>query len=38
MLRVAVCKVLEIVRTSCCQVFPCKVFIDSNVHDTLRHE
>jgi hypothetical protein len=36
--RVAVCKVQETVHTSCCQVFPCKVYIDLNLHGTFRHE
>jgi hypothetical protein len=35
---VATCKVLVTVRMSCCQVSPCKEYIDSNLCDTLGYE
>jgi hypothetical protein len=35
---VAIRKVPEIVCMLCCQVFPCKVYIDSNLRDILRYD
>jgi hypothetical protein len=33
----AACGVLEALHVSCCQVFPCKVYTDLNLRDTLRY-